>query len=65
MVTMIEMARVHMLPHQVRGKALRRTTMLAVPYPVLYAEAEEATGWGGARGGNVVPRQTVEAETDE
>jgi hypothetical protein len=51
----------------VRGKAPGRTTMLmlVVPRSVLRAKAEEASGRVGAPGGDVIPCQTVEAETDE
>jgi hypothetical protein len=53
------------LPHSVRGKAPGRSTKLAVPHPVSRAETKEAMGRGGTPGGDVFPRQTVEADTDE
>jgi hypothetical protein len=46
----------------VRG---RRATVLAVPRSVRRAEAEKAAGWEDAPGGDVVPSQAVEAETDK
>jgi hypothetical protein len=54
-----------MLPYPVGGEAPGRATMLAVPRPVLRAEIEKAAGWEGAPSGDVVPSQTVEAETNE
>ena len=48
-------------------EALGRTTMLVlvVSRPVPRVVAEEAAGRRGEPSGDVVPRQTVEAETDE
>jgi len=39
--------------------------VLAVSRPVPRVVAEEAAGWRGELSGDVVPCQTVEAETDE
>jgi hypothetical protein len=51
--------------HPVRREASGQTTRLAVPRSMPRAKAEEAAGWEGTPGGDVVPRQTVEAETNE
>jgi hypothetical protein len=65
LATGTELVWVRALLHTVRGKAPGRTTTLAVPRPVLRAEAEEAAGREGAPGGDMVPGKTVEAETKE
>jgi hypothetical protein len=65
LATGTKFAWVRALLYTVRGKALGQMMTLAVPHPVLHAKAEEAVGRRGALGGDVVPGQTVEAETNE
>lgn len=55
------------LMRAVYGRASGRMTVVkhAIPRPVPRGKAEETAGRGGALGGDVTPRQAVEATTDE